>query len=124
MSTMPAHAPEDLANMVQSKRTQIVASMEDYESFKSGYEVRICAAFASGVITLQELPPKLNPIIRSIMNSIKVDISIYPWHHLTFRVIFMYSLKNWSSFRDAVPMTYVFSFDSVSVGKSLLLTKS
>ncbi|KDN53370.1 hypothetical protein K437DRAFT_253065 [Tilletiaria anomala UBC 951] len=61
--------------LLQQKHRVVVASIGFYETAKSKQDTQMFASVASAVIALGSLPDKLNPIIRSIMNSVKFEES-------------------------------------------------
>jgi TATA-binding protein-associated factor len=62
------------------KRLQVVASIDRYIELKTQYDIRVSAAFASAFVALKSTPDKVSPVVKGIMNGIKVcrynDISI------------------------------------------------
>lgn len=57
---------------LREKQMRVVSSINFYLSMKERHDRQVLAAVASAVISLRTLPAKLNPVIRSIMNGIKV----------------------------------------------------
>lgn len=58
---------------LEERQKRVVASIGYYEELKQKVEIHVYASTAGAVVELGELPAKLNPIIRSVMNSIKVN---------------------------------------------------
>ncbi len=59
--------------LLEQKYRVVVASIGFYDSAKTRQDTQMLASLASAVIALGALPDKLNPIIRSVMNSIKFE---------------------------------------------------
>ena len=60
------------SKLLRESRDSLVDSMEDFRSRKQVHERRIVSAAASTILWLGDLGNKLNPIIQSIMNAVKV----------------------------------------------------
>ena len=61
----------EVAN-IKDKRSKIVGNIERYIEVKAQYDTRVSAAFAAAFIALKGTPDKVSPIVKGIMNSIKV----------------------------------------------------
>ena len=48
------------------------ANIERYGDVKAQYDVRVSAAFAAAFVALKATPDKVSPIVKGIMNGIKV----------------------------------------------------
>lgn len=57
---------------IDIKQREIAASISQYGEIKEQHDARVSAAIAGALIALREMPPKLNPVIRSVMNGVKV----------------------------------------------------
>lgn len=57
---------------LREKQARVVGSIGFYRTMKERHDRQVQAAVAAAVISLRTLPAKLNPVIRSIMNGIKV----------------------------------------------------
>ena len=57
---------------LRERQMKIVSSIGYYLSMKDKHDRQVSAAVASAVIALRVMPAKLNPVIRSIMNGVKV----------------------------------------------------
>jgi TATA-binding protein-associated factor len=57
---------------LEDRRKRIVTSIGFYDETKQKADTNILATLAGAVVALGVLPAKLNPVIRSVMNSIKV----------------------------------------------------
>lgn len=62
-----------LLNSLEERQKRVVASLGYFEELKQKIEINVYAGTAGAVIELGVLPAKLNPVIRSIMNSIKYE---------------------------------------------------
>lgn len=61
----------ELASL-KDKRTKVVSSIERYIEIKVQYDIRVSAAFAAAFVAFKGTPDKVSPIVKGIMNSIKV----------------------------------------------------
>ena len=64
-------APSCTTVVEQSRKIQ--RAIEQYDATKETQDVLVLAAVAGAVVAWGVLPPKLNPLIRSLMNSIKYE---------------------------------------------------
>lgn len=64
---------DDVQSQLQDRQRRVVSSIGYYEASKQKSDVIVFAAIAGAVVALRVLPSKLNPVIRSIMNSIKSE---------------------------------------------------
>lgn len=63
---------------LDSTKQIIVNSIENINNLRSSRNVTILAFYAAATLNLQDsLPPKLNPFIRCLMDSIKTDLELY-----------------------------------------------
>jgi TATA-binding protein-associated factor len=62
--------------LIKEKRVHVAASIERYSEVKAQYDVRVCAAFAAAFVALKATPDKVSPIVKGIMNGIKVCLGI------------------------------------------------
>jgi TATA-binding protein-associated factor len=69
-------AQKKLLPLLREKQMKIISSIGFYMSLKEKYDRQVSAALAAAVIALRTMPAKLNPVIRSIMNGVKV---LYPY---------------------------------------------
>ena len=60
------------SKLLRESRDSLVDSMEDFRCRKEVHDRRIVSAAASTILWLGDLGNKLNPIIQSIMNAVKV----------------------------------------------------
>lgn len=60
------------AAALEEKRRRVDASLTAFKAAKERADVQLYAVVAEAVIALQATPSKLNPLIRSLMNSVKV----------------------------------------------------
>ncbi|CAO1627101.1 unnamed protein product [Jaminaea pallidilutea] len=59
--------------ILQDRQRKIIASIGFYREAKDKQDTQVLAAVSAAVIALKTLPAKLNPLIRSIMNSVKFE---------------------------------------------------
>ncbi|CAG8803447.1 1104_t:CDS:2, partial [Dentiscutata erythropus] len=64
---------DDTQSQLQDRQRRVVSSIGYYEASKQKNDTIVFAAIAGAVVALRVLPSKLNPVIRSIMNSIKSE---------------------------------------------------
>ena len=62
-----------LINALAERQKRVVSSIGYFEDLKQKIEINVYAATAGAVVELGVLPAKLNPVIRSVMNSIKFE---------------------------------------------------
>ncbi|KAF1805764.1 hypothetical protein FB192DRAFT_1276263 [Mucor lusitanicus] len=60
-------------NALDERQRRVVGSIGYFEELKQKIEINVYASTAGAVIELGVLPAKLNPVIRSVMNSIKFE---------------------------------------------------
>ncbi|RIB21561.1 hypothetical protein C2G38_2134285 [Gigaspora rosea] len=63
----------DERQALNDRQHRVVSSIGYYESTKQKNDVVVFAAIAGAVVSLRALPSKLNPVVRSVMNSIKTE---------------------------------------------------
>jgi hypothetical protein len=66
----------ELAIIVE-KRRLVAKNIERYIEIKAQYDTRVAAAFASAFVSFRGTPDKVSPVVKGIMNGIKVC-----WHCL------------------------------------------
>lgn len=65
---------QELLPRLEEKKNQVTIGIEMYKSNKERWDVQTGAAFAGAYIATRAIPNKLNPLIKGVMNSIKVSI--------------------------------------------------
>ncbi|KAF8321727.1 hypothetical protein DL93DRAFT_2209827, partial [Clavulina sp. PMI_390] len=75
--------PDLLKSLPKRKKSQLQAleekvkgvqqSLDQYKLMKDQHDARVASAVAGALIALRELPAKLNPVIRSVMNGVKFE---------------------------------------------------
>jgi len=58
--------------VINEKRNKVVASIERYIEVKAQHDVRVSAAFAAAFVAFRSTPEKVSPVVKGIMNGIKV----------------------------------------------------
>jgi TATA-binding protein-associated factor len=58
--------------VIAEKRKAVVSSIERYKEVKTQHDIRVCAAFAAAYVALKNTPDKVSPIVKGVMNGIKV----------------------------------------------------
>lgn len=59
--------------VIAEKRITVVASIERYLEIKAQYDVRVSATFAAAFVAFKDTPDKVSPVVKGIMNGIKVS---------------------------------------------------
>ncbi|SPO28928.1 related to MOT1 - transcriptional accessory protein [Ustilago trichophora] len=59
--------------LLEDRRRKLIAAIGFYQANKERQDTQVFASIAGAVISLKVLPSKLNPVIRSIMNSVKFE---------------------------------------------------
>ncbi|KAL5034972.1 hypothetical protein BDV3_004461 [Batrachochytrium dendrobatidis] len=65
----------DTAPLVE-RHMHIQNALGLFKGAQTKHETQVLAAMASAVVSLGQLPPKLNPIIRALMNSVKMEENV------------------------------------------------
>ena len=74
--------------ILKDKRAQIAVNIERYTEVKAQYDIRVSAAFAAAYVALKATPEKVSPIVKGIMNGIKVcATSVSARYPLTIAVL-------------------------------------
>ena len=66
--------------VIAEKRLKVVASIERYTELKTQHDIRVSAAFSAAFVAFKDAPDKVSPIVKGIMNGIKVSILLYNVH--------------------------------------------
>ncbi|WFD01681.1 TATA-binding protein-associated factor mot1 [Malassezia obtusa] len=69
-------AREAAQSALQDQRRKILTGVERYQTTKETEDILVLSAVATAVIAWEVLPAKLNPVIRSIMNSVKYEENV------------------------------------------------
>ena len=59
--------------LLEDRQRKLIAAIGFYQANKERQDTQVFASIAGAVISLKVLPAKLNPVIRSIMNSVKFE---------------------------------------------------
>ena len=59
--------------LLEDRQRKLIAAIGFYQANKERQDTQVFASIAGAVISLKVLPSKLNPVIRSIMNSVKFE---------------------------------------------------
>jgi TATA-binding protein-associated factor len=62
--------------IIAEKRNAILASIDRYNEIKTQHDIRISAAFAAAFVAFKSTPDKVSPVVKGIMNGIKVGILV------------------------------------------------
>lgn len=81
----------NLSGLLRERQMRIVSAIGFYMAMKEKHDRQVSAAVAAAVIALRTMPAKLNPVIRSIMNGVKVSkqlLVFYPtWTHCLWSLV-------------------------------------
>jgi TATA-binding protein-associated factor len=58
--------------VIAEKRKTVISSIERYKEVKTQHDIRVCGAFAAAYVALKDTPDKVSPIVKGVMNGIKV----------------------------------------------------
>lgn len=58
---------------LHEKRVKVEDSIHHYDLVKSQHDVRVSAAFAAAYVAVRTVPDKVSPIVKGIMNGVKVS---------------------------------------------------
>lgn len=73
MELVPARHRKAVLPALQDRQRKLIADIGFYQSIKEKQDNQVGATAAGAAIALRSMPVKLNPVIRSIMNSIKFE---------------------------------------------------
>lgn len=76
MAAVGPRVRKTAAPILEDRRNKIIAGLAFYKDAKDKQDTQVYAAVSAALIALKTLPPKLNPIIRSIMNSVKFEENV------------------------------------------------
>ncbi len=74
--------------VISEKRSNVVASIERYLEVKAQYDIRVSATFAAAFVAFKDMPDKVSPVVKGIMNGIKArnfDLDIPKLSNSNFR---------------------------------------
>jgi TATA-binding protein-associated factor len=60
--------------VIAEHRLKVVASIERYYEVKTQHDIRVSAAFAAAFVAFKSTPDKVSPVVKGIMNGIKVRL--------------------------------------------------
>lgn len=61
---------------ILEKRTKVLANIDHYNEVKAQHDIRVSAAFAAAFVALKVTPDKVSPIVKGIMNGVKVCLFV------------------------------------------------
>ena len=73
--------------IIKEKREHVAANIERYAEVKAQYDIRVSAAFAAAFVGLKATPDKVSPIVKGIMNGIKVSSTFSALLHHTLKLV-------------------------------------
>src|ERR1700722_2042959 len=60
---------------IAEKRTKALTSIDRYIELKAQHDTRVAAAFSAAFVAFRSTPDKVSPVVKGIMNGIKVSLS-------------------------------------------------
>ncbi|KND04710.1 DNA-binding ATPase [Spizellomyces punctatus DAOM BR117] len=72
---IPPTCPPRTATQIQDRIRRATAVIDSFRETQRKLEVQVLASMASAVVRMGRLPAKTNPIIRSLMNSVKEEVN-------------------------------------------------
>ncbi|RUS21143.1 hypothetical protein BC937DRAFT_93516 [Endogone sp. FLAS-F59071] len=73
MESVPKDIKRTVIPLLKDRQKRVFSSVGYYEDTRHKAEVNVYAAVAGAVVALGVLPIKLNPVVRSVMNSVKYE---------------------------------------------------
>ncbi|KAG0251256.1 TATA-binding protein-associated factor mot1 [Actinomortierella ambigua] len=73
LNQIPNRARKTALAILNSRMERVIASIGYFEAIKEKADLYVAAAVGSAVINLGTLPPKLNPVINSVMKSVRSE---------------------------------------------------
>jgi len=61
--------------LIAEKRSGILASIQRYNEIKSQHDIRVSSSFAAAFVAFKNTPDKVSPVVKGIMNGIKVNVN-------------------------------------------------
>lgn len=68
-------------SVISEKRSKVVASIDRYIEVKAQHDTRVSAAFAAAFVAFKSTPDKVSPVVKGIMNGVKVGICLIRLDH-------------------------------------------
>lgn len=62
--------------IISDRRLKVVSSIDHYLEVKVQHDIRVSAACAAAFVAFKSTPDKVSPIVKGVMNSIKVSVTI------------------------------------------------
>lgn len=73
LALAPSKAKKAALPLLEDRQRKLIAAIGFYQANKERQDTQVFASIAGAVISLKMLPAKLNPVIRSVMNSVKFE---------------------------------------------------
>jgi TATA-binding protein-associated factor len=68
---------------IEDKRLKVIVGIERYLEIKAQHDTRVSAAFAAAFVAFKSTPDKVSPVVKGIMNGIKVSFFLHHLIHVT-----------------------------------------
>jgi TATA-binding protein-associated factor len=90
---VPKSRKKDMTALSE-RRLKIAASIERYVATKSEYDTRVSAAYSAAFIALRSTPDKVSPIVKGIMNGVKVEFYVFLMFVFFFFFFFFFFFRS------------------------------
>jgi TATA-binding protein-associated factor len=70
---LPKGSAKTTLPQIQEKQRKVLASIGRYSVMKERYDVQVSSGVAGALVSMKVMPPKIGPIVKAIMESIKVS---------------------------------------------------
>ena len=104
--------------VIAEKRSKILASIERYIELKAQHDIRVSAAFAAAFVAFKSTPDKVSPVVKGIMNGIKVYNGSPPTQILFISAAHFYRMKITLTSKSAPPLLSPPSLSSARITTS------
>lgn len=83
-SLLSKNATKNVLPSLKDRRNKVMVSIGRYGVMKERYDVQVMAGIGGALVALRVLPPKIGPVVKAIMDSIKV--SLYTPHRTLVQI--------------------------------------
>ena len=70
--------------VINEKCSLILSSIDHYNDLKMQHDIRVSASFTAAFVAFKSTPDKVSPVVKGIMNNIKVRIVVVLIHDTWF----------------------------------------
>lgn len=68
-----AMMPDTKDEHITILHSRVTTLLQNYKSLQHNLEIQVQMSFSCAVVSLDQLPPKINPVVRALMNSVKME---------------------------------------------------